>query len=138
MKIAICGSMTFAEGMIDAKAELEKLGHVVYTPEGAEEYSEGVFEDVGGSEGTQRKIHGDLIRKYYDVIKYADAILVLNHKKRDIDHYVGGNAFLEMGFAHILKKPIYLVNPVPDMDFHKQEIEAMQPIVIYEDLSKIK
>lgn len=40
MKITICGSMAFSKQMIDAKNQLEKMGHVCFIPEGAYDYAE--------------------------------------------------------------------------------------------------
>ena len=42
-----------------------------------------------------------------------------------------------MGFAHVLNKKIFLFNDIPDM-FYKDEIKAMNPIIIDRDLTKIK
>jgi len=41
-----------------------------------------------------------------------------------------------MGYAFGLGKKVYLVNPVPEMDY-KTEMHAIQPIVINGDLEKI-
>ena len=67
----------------------------------------------------------------------ADALLVVNLDKHGIKNYIGENAFLEMGFAHILNQKIYLMNPIPDMPNYGTEIIAMKPIVINGDLSEI-
>ena len=42
-----------------------------------------------------------------------------------------------MGFANVLGKKIYLLNDVPDM-IYTDEILAMQPKIINNDLTKIK
>jgi predicted RNA-binding protein with PUA domain len=34
-----------------------------------------------------------------------------------------------MGFAYVLGKKIFLVNPIPDLNY-KDEIKAMNPIVL--------
>jgi hypothetical protein len=41
-----------------------------------------------------------------------------------------------MGHAFGLGKKIYLLSPIPDMDY-KVEMHAMQPIVLNGDLEKI-
>ena len=87
-------------------------------------------------DGAFRKIKEDLIKRYYDKIKTCDAILVLNIDKNSIKNYIGGNVFLEMGFAHVLNKPIYLYNDLPDMNY-SDELKAMRPIIINGDLKKI-
>lgn len=51
-------------------------------------------------------------------------------------NYVGGNTFLEMGFAHVLGKPIFMQFPIPDMGY-RDEMEAMNPRVINGDLAAI-
>jgi len=43
-----------------------------------------------------------------------------------------------MGFAHVLNKPIYLLNDLPDSDYLLEEIKAMEPTILYGDLNKIK
>lgn len=63
---------------------------------------------------TENKIENDLIRDYFEKIKNADAILVVNVDKEGISNYIGGNSFLEMGFAHILNKPIFILDLLPN------------------------
>ncbi|OGZ30682.1 MAG: hypothetical protein A2931_02070 [Candidatus Niyogibacteria bacterium RIFCSPLOWO2_01_FULL_45_48] len=128
--------MSFAKEMLDAEKKLKGLGHNVFMPDGCEKYAQGNIKE-GGDEGAKRKIENDLIRKHYNLISESEAILVLNHEKRGIKNYIGGNAFLEMGFAHILDKKIFLLNPAPETDFMAQEIQAMRPVVLGGDLNKI-
>lgn len=108
MKIAICASMMFTEKMLETK---EPLFH---------------------------KKEKDAIREFWKKIKESDAILVLNYDKRGIKNYVGGNTLMEIGFAHVLEKKIFLMNRIPDIEFYKSEIEAVRPVIINSDLSKIK
>ena len=68
----------------------------------------------------------------------ADAVLVLNYDKNGIKNYIGANTFMEMGFAHILNQKIFVLNPLPEFEFYRTEIEAMRPIILNGDLSKIK
>ncbi len=86
--------------------------------------------------GAERKIKLDAIKRHYKKIEKSDAILVLNYTKKSIKNYIGGNTFLEMGFAHVLDKKIFLFNPIPQM-LYTDEILAMAPIVVAKDLSKI-
>lgn len=137
MKIAIAGSMAFAKEMLEVEERLKQLGHIVYMPDSAPEYVRGTFNQEG-SEGTKRKIEADLIRGYYEVLKGIDALLVLNYDKRGIKNYIGGNTFLEMGFAYVLRKKIFLLNAVPELEILKQEIDAMQPVVLGGNVEIIK
>lgn len=137
MKIVICGSMLHSNKMIEASNNLNKKGHETIFPHDAERYADGTLDTETRGESTENKIKNDLIRDYYNKIKDSDAILVVNFDKNDIKNYIGGNTFLEMGFAHVLDKKIYLYNNVPDMSY-TDEILAMQPIVINQYLSEIK
>lgn len=142
MKIAICGSMAFAREMLSAKKKLEETGHSVVNPPLIEEFIKTKklrqrAQRGGGAEGAKLKKKHDLIRRYYEEIKNADAILVLNYNKNSIENYIGGNSFLEMGFAHVLRKKIYLLNPAPKSSFYYEEVLAMEPTVLKGDLSRV-
>lgn len=136
MKIAICTSMVFTEKMLKVKKDLEKLGHTVFVSSFADKY-------VGKTEEEKEKLtlfhknKKDAISEFFRKIKKSNAILVLNYTRHDIENYIGGNTLMEMGFAHVLGKKIFLLNPIPDIIYYKSEIEAVRPVVIYGNLNKI-
>jgi predicted RNA-binding protein with PUA domain len=129
MKIVICASISAAKRVVAIAKDLEFNSHEVVIPLNIEKYADGTFELESPSESTQNKIEGDLIRGYYEEIKRSDAVLVVNEDKNGIKNYIGGNTFLEMGFAHVLDKEIYLLNEVPDVPY-QDEIIAMKPVVL--------
>jgi len=136
MKIAICGSMTFSKSMIEIEKELFKFRHTVVIPMYAKEYTELKSVEEVHSESVKNKVENDLIRDYFNKIKNSDAILIVNKDKNNIKNYIGGNSFLEMGFAYILNKKIFILNGIPEM-IYTDEIKAMQPIILDGDLTKI-
>lgn len=136
MKIIICGSMTVAKKMIEIEKDLILLGHEVILPRFTHEYAQMNSEDNMHSESVKNKMAHDFIRDYFEVIKTGDAVLVINDERKNIKNYIGGNSFLEMAFAHILNKEIFLLNPIPEMGY-ADEIIAMQPKILNGDLSKI-
>lgn len=136
MKIAICSSITFTKEIIEIQKELEKLEHRITVPHNIHLYANGTLAPESKKESTENKIKDDLIRDYFNMISQQDAILVINKDKHGIKNYIGGNTFLEIGFAHVLNKRIFLLNPVPDMPY-SDEILAMGVNVINNDLSKI-
>ncbi len=136
MKIVVCGSMTFAKEMIRVEKELMEHGHTVVLPKLTREYAKMQTLDQIHGESAANKIKYGFIRYYFDEIKNGDAIIVLNNERHGIPNYIGGNSLLEMGFAHVLNKKIFLLNPVPEMGY-KDEIIAMQPTVLNGDLNKI-
>jgi len=137
MKIAICTSFSFIKETVAIKDQLEKMGHIVFIPHNAELYANGTLAPETRKESTQNKIAGNLIARYYNIINDCDAILVVNKDKYDFKNYIGGNTFLEMGFAHVLNKKIFLLNAVPEEMLYSDEILAMPHIIINNDLNKI-
>ena len=142
MKIVICASIDFTYEMKRISNELEDKGHEVVIPKtsgmilNGEVSLEQIKEEKENGEILKRGIKYDVIRLYFNEIKKADAILVLNLDKKGIKNYIGGNVFLEIGFAHVLNKKIFIFNDIPDMHY-KTEIKTMQPIILKGDLSKI-
>jgi len=143
MKIVICASIYFTYEIKELSDKLIALGHETRIPYTSKKIIDGELtlgeykkEKELRGDASFRKIKEDLIKRYYEFIKTDDAIVVLNLDKNNIKNYIGGNVFLEIGFAHVLNKPIYLYNDIPEM-IYTDEIKAMRPIVIYQDLSKI-
>jgi len=136
--------MAFAQEMLDAKEYLEGKGWKTVLPDGIDDYvtdTEWKRRAMGWGtiEGARRKIKNDLITKHYEEIKKSDAILVINKTKNKIRNYIGGNTFLEMAFAHVLKKKIFVLNPLPTTQkMVYQELIAMQTIILKGNLKKIK
>lgn len=129
--------MSASKKMIKVSNNLEKLGHVVILPESTKQYVEGKIKFSNSNESSKHKQEQDLIRIHYKKIDNSDAILVINVEKNQIKNYIGGNSFIELAFGHILNKKLFLLNPIPDISY-RDEIKAMEPIVINGDLSKIK
>jgi predicted RNA-binding protein with PUA domain len=148
MKIAICGSINFTPEIKKAKEELEKNGHEIFIPLTSERIINGELtmedflkeKEANGDkkfrESAQRKIKDDVINLYYKKIKEMDAILILNLEKNETKGYIGGNTFLEMGFAHVLNRKIFLLNEIPEIGY-KDEIVAMKPVILEGDLNRI-
>jgi nucleoside 2-deoxyribosyltransferase len=136
MIITICGSMQFHMEMAKAQKDLEAQGFRVLVPTelGNEKTNESFMSR--DEDKILTKIEYDFIREHFRKIEKSDAILVLNYKKKDIAGYIGGNTFLEMGYAFGLRKKIYLFYPVPKMDY-SVEMHAMKPVVLNGDLSKL-
>ena len=128
--------MAFAKEMLNTKNHLEKMGHICFIPESTNNYAEGTMEKVSGYESAQRKITNNFIRKHYDLITNSDAILVLNHDKKGVKNYIGGNALIEMGFAHVHNKKVFLLNPVPELSY-SDEISVMTDVILNGDLNKV-
>jgi len=128
--------MTFVKKMTEIGNGLRKLNHEIILPKFTEEYARMDNLDEIHSESVKNKIDHDLIRDYFKEISNADAILVINEDKSGIKNYIGGNSFLEMGFAYVLNKTIFLLNPIPEVSY-RDELEAMQPIILNGDLGKI-
>lgn len=140
MRITICGSIVFIDEMLEAKKELEALGHEVQAPPAEILDSDGEPLDVKTyyklrKEGVNKpgawlwERKKELILDHFRKIEWCDAILVLNYDKNGVEGYVGANTLMEMGLALYLGKSIYLINEIPELPY-KEEILGMKPVVI--------
>jgi hypothetical protein len=136
MRIGIIGSMQYTEKMLEVRDSLIQLGHEAFVTKLHE-----AFIGKSDEEKERIKIHQknnmDAIREFWNAMQGADAVLVLNLDKNGIRNYIGGNTLMEIGFAHVLKQKIFLYNPIPDIPYYKTEIEAVKPVIINGDLSRI-
>ena len=142
MKITLCGSIEFAERMDGARKQLESEGHTVLMPATAERILKGEFSaeqitrEKETGEISKRTKKYDAIRVHHEKIKESDAVLILNYDKKGIKNYIGGNSLLEIGFAYVLDKKIFILNELPDLSY-SDEIRAMSPKILSGDISKI-
>lgn len=136
MKIGVVGSMQYTERMLDLRDKLIALGHNAYVTDLAAPFV-GKTDEEKEAIKIEQKNNQDAIREFWRMMQGGDAILVANFDKHGIANYIGGNTFLEMGFAHVLDQKIFLLNPIPEMPHYKTEIVAMKPVIIHGDLSLI-
>ncbi|OGI17569.1 MAG: hypothetical protein A3J63_04225 [Candidatus Moranbacteria bacterium RIFCSPHIGHO2_02_FULL_40_12b] len=139
MKITIVGSSVFAKQMVEYRDKLITLGHKNNLHEHYVAQGMGEMKDMiewMKKEHANVKIENDYIKYHYNEIVEGDAILVLNYDKNGIKNYIGGNTLMELGFAHVHDKKIFLLNPIPEMPY-SEEIKAVQPVILNGDLSKI-
>ncbi len=136
MKIIICGSISAAEEILRIKRRLEEKGYEVEIPEGVKRAQIRAKTDATDGERAEIKIKYDLIKAYYEKIVLNDVVLVVNPEKKGIPGYIGGNTFLEMGFAHVLGKKLFCLYPIPEMPY-TSEILAMKPIVLDGDFTAL-
>ena len=147
MKITICGSMAFFDEMLQVKQELEELGHSVKMPLTEITDNTGKVISVTQYYKLRNKItnekswvwdtKADAIRTHFEKIEWSDVIIVLNYTKNNIENYIGGNTFLEMGVAFHVDKPIYLLNKIPELAY-KEELLGLKPIILNNNLKLIK
>ena len=76
------------------------------------------------TESAHNKVEHDLIKGHYEEVKNGDVCLICNVQKNGVPGYIGGNTFLEIGFAYVLNKPIYLLKEIPEVSY-RDELEAM-------------
>lgn len=146
MKITICGSIAFYPEMEAVRKQLIEFGHEVKIPQlalevppqfggGRKVYFGQWIENNGGIDafGPSHAIW-DLkegaIKDHFQKIDWADAILVVNHEKRGIQGYIGGNTLIEIGIAFDRGKPIYILHPISSELSYKQEIYGMKPTLL--------
>lgn len=136
MKIGVVGSMQYTEKMLELRDQLIEFGHDAYVTSLAAPFI-GKTDEEKEVIKLHQKNEMDAIREFWRMMQGGDAILVANYDKHGVANYIGGNTFLEMGFAHVLDQKIFMLNPIPAIPYYETEIVAMTPVVINGDLSKI-
>lgn len=145
MNLVICGSIDVSDRLIQLADELEGMGYTVELPHYTIKIRRGEVtladyvkaKEQSGDQQFRAASQHDLIKLHWELVRAADVVLVANYEKKGIPGYIGGNTFLEMGFAHVLGKPLYVLNPLPDLPY-KDEMLAMQPSVLDGDLDQLK
>lgn len=115
--------MANVQRMNELEKELVRRGHEVFLPD-PDEATEARKEPVAWA-----KRKREFIDAHFAKIDQSEAILVVNEEKRGIPGYIGGNTLIEMAHAHAQKLEIFLLNPVPDLQY-RDEIMGMYPIVL--------
>ncbi len=129
IKFVICGNLRFIALMQTIAESLQLSGHQVALPVAVPGTDYRNKSPLQGAENIRKH---DLIRKHFDKIKDADAILVVNqHEPGRRRHRIGGNTFLEMGFAHVLGKEIFVLWPLPTNVPYYEEMLGMNPKVLH-------
>lgn len=141
--ITICASASHYRQVLEVQAALKKLGFTVHVPKTAN-----IMKKTGNFDvSTYKTWYNDvsdykkktaLILAHFKKILVADAILITNYEKNGLDGYIGGNVLMEMTYAFILKKKIFILNPVDDTLGIREEVYGLQPVFINGDLNKIK
>ncbi len=136
MKITICGSMHFAREMLEAKQELEKLGHEAFVPEDTHLCVKNPELNMDFEHCMSTQID----KKCFDLIENSDAILVLNYPKNGVNGYIGGATLMEIGLARHLNKRIFLLNDLPSEEElrYALEIRITEPVIVNGDLSNVR
>ncbi|MBD3304038.1 hypothetical protein GF343_02750 [Candidatus Woesearchaeota archaeon] len=140
MKIMILGSMSFSKEMMAAKAELERLGHVVNLPCDIDLHlgDNNLIDDL--EKDLEHCKENQILRRCFNLLSESDAVLLLNYPKNRIDGYVGTSSLMELGIAYHLNKKIFIMNQIPDARTHRwaHEINVMEPVIINKNLNLIK
>lgn len=134
MKICICCSLSFGDEVRQIAEQLEKAGYEVLLPNGVIHR----LNEQPNFAPVRAKLETDPYHKHTDKIRESDAVLMCNYTKNGIENYIGANSFAELFVAYYFNKPIYMLNPLPDMPYINDEINAFEAKILNGDLSKIE
>jgi len=141
MKIYVLGSTHFMKEMVETTDALLALGYDAWIHEDYRKFVRGEKpEHVRRWQDGERaalKRENDYLKSHYRHILESDAVLIVNSTKNGIENYIGGNVLMEMGQAHVNDKKIFFLHGMPSGLSYMDEIEAMDPICLEGDLTKI-
>jgi hypothetical protein len=141
--IVICSSLVFVKKAFEIKDKLTKMGYRVILPKtymkmkregnfNVKDYKTWYVNDK------DYKIKKMLINDHFKKIIAGDAILVINAKKNGADGYIGGNTLMEITIAYFYKKPIFILNNIPENHLFKEELMGIGAIFLNEDVGNIR
>lgn len=136
MKIGIIGSMHFSEKMLEIGKELELLGHQPILSNFVNSFPSKNDEEKEKIK-LKQKFEEDAMKRDWDSMNHADVLLVINLERHGIPGYIGGNTLFELAAGYFNGKKIFLLNPIPEIQYYRTEIEAVKPVIINGDLTKI-
>ena len=141
--ITLCSSADFYKELLEVAEELKKRGFKVKVPFTAlkmkkdNDFDRSKYKTWDKDpKAWPRKTF--LMRAHFKKVEQADSILMINNLKNGQEGYIGGNGLMEMSLAFYLKKKIYLWRPPSKNSPLYEEIMGMNPIMINQDLRKIK
>lgn len=141
--ITICASVVFYEHVNEIADMLREKDFEVFVPKTAEKMRKsGNYEVESVKTWYENPEHFStkraLMDAHFDAVAKADAILVVNDKKHDIEGYIGPNVLMEMAIAYYQKKPIYVLNAVAkDLNVY-EEVFGMGCQILDGKLEEIK
>jgi nucleoside 2-deoxyribosyltransferase len=133
-KICLCSSRRFFDKLEEIGGRLKNLGFDVFFPSMRNIQDDFLLSNK--DETAFAKIHYNLIKNHFKKIDESDAVLICNFDKDEIKGYIGGNTLMEMAKAFDKGISIFLLNPIPEINY-RAEIIAMQPIIL-KNLEEIK
>lgn len=133
MKITMCGSMQFEREMNNAAEQLQELGYETEKPNSVEGHAYGEGQDL--DEITHLK--QGFIKEHFAKIDQSEGILVVNHDKKGIEGYIGGNTLMEMTYAFAQGLDIYVLYDLPTDVSYAHEINAMMPVILQGDVKNL-
>ena len=123
--------MQFMEQMKALQQVLIVKGYTVHIPD-----EDDTDYDSLTDEG-QVALKGQYIDAHLGYIEQSDAILVANFAKNGIDGYIGANTLMEIAFAYVLGKRIFVLNDVGEQGC-RLEVLGMMPVVLNQDLTLLR
>ena len=140
--IVLCSSAAFYQQVGELAQEIKAMGLNAVIPTTAQTMAQTGNYDVASyktwyNDDADYGKKANLMRHHFNEVAHGDSILVVNHEKHGQANYIGPNVLMEMSLAFYLKKPIYILNGLPDVTPFEEEIKGMQPIVLHGDISRL-
>lgn len=140
--ITICSSVACYGKAFEIEDQLKTLGMDVLLPMSAEEMNEtGDFCVESSKTWFENPADfykkTDYMRDHLRKIDKGDAVLITNFEKDGVSGYIGGNVLLEMFYAWLHGKPVYVLHPVPEDLPLYEEVIGLNPIILNGNIKEI-
>jgi len=140
--LVLCTSASFYKKAVGVQVELVQTGFRVVIPAVAEQMKVTGDYDVSHyktwlADPNDYAKKAQLIHGHFDEIAAGDAVIVLNEKKNGTANYIGGNVLMEIAIAFHLRKPIFVINDLPEGTPYDEELRGLLPVVLHGKLKEL-
>lgn len=127
--------MVFAKEMDNAKKILEQMGYEVFVP--PDTYH--CIADPAKKTDVKFLKEMDVGRATAKLVAEADALLILNYPKHDINGYIGPGAYRDLSVAWWLEKKIIFLFPYDEnQNNQKYEMLGFEPVILDGEINNIE
>jgi uncharacterized protein YaaW (UPF0174 family) len=137
MKIGVIGSMHFSEKMIEVADKLKNLGHEAILSNFVNSFVNKQDDEIEKIK-LKQKFDENAMKRDWEIMSKADALLIINLERHGIKNYIGGNTLFELAAGYFADKILFFYNPIPEISYYKTELEAIKPIILNGNLELIK
>merc|ERR1719235_958583 len=138
-RVMLCASMKFVKDIVEKRLLLAELGFAVSVPLDTELMLENPDLPDDLDADLQHCLETNQLLRSFELVAAADAVLVLNHPKNDVEGYIGTSVLMELAVAAHAGVKIFLLHAPPS--YHDvrwaHEVAMLRPVCLGGDARRL-